>query len=85
MLDAVAKKGYEYYCVSDHTQSLTIANGLNEEQLLRRNDEIDEINASGKWKMKVLKGVEVDILANGELDIEDDVMSQLDIVTVSIH
>ncbi len=85
MLDAAQAKGYDYYCVSDHTQSLTIANGLDEKRLLARIDEIDDLNSSGRWKMKILKGAEVDILANGELDIRDDVLSQLDLVTVSIH
>lgn len=85
MLDAADAKGYDYYCVSDHTQSLTIANGLDEERLLKRIEEIDELNASGRWKMKILKGAEVDILGKGMLDIEDDVLSQLDVVTVSVH
>lgn len=85
MLDAAQKKGYDYYCVSDHTQSLTIANGMDEERLLRRIDEIDELNASGRWSFRILKGAEVDILPEGKLDITDDVLSQLDIVTVSIH
>jgi DNA polymerase (family 10) len=85
MLTAAEAKGYEYYCVSDHTQSLTIANGLDEERLLKRIDEIDDLNASGKWKMKILKGAEVDILGKGELDILDDVLAQLDVVTISVH
>ena len=85
MLDAAQALNYEYYCVSDHTQSLTIANGMVEGRLLKRIDEIDELNASGRWKMSILKGAEVDILADGGLDIEDDVLSQLDVVTVSIH
>jgi DNA polymerase (family 10) len=85
MLDAAAARGYDYYCVSDHTQSLTIANGMDEKRLLARIDEIDELNASGRWKMKILKGAEVDILADGGLDIEDEVLAQLDVVTVSIH
>jgi DNA polymerase (family 10) len=85
MLDAAAAIGYEYYCVSDHTQSLTIANGMDEKRLLARIDEIDGLNDSGKWKMKILKGAEVDILADGGLDIEDEVLAQLDVVTVSIH
>ncbi|MFW9788840.1 MAG: DNA polymerase/3'-5' exonuclease PolX [Candidatus Thorarchaeota archaeon] len=85
MLDAAQSRGYEYYCVSDHTQSLTIANGMDEGRLLKRIEEIDELNASGRWKMKILKGAEVDILADGGLDIEDEVLSQLDIVTASIH
>lgn len=85
MLDAAQAKGYEYYCVSDHTQSLTIANGMDEERLCRRIDEIDRLNASGRWKMRILKGAEVDILRDGELDIQDDVLAQLDLVTVSVH
>ena len=85
MLDAAQKKGYAYYVVSDHTQSLTIANGMDEERLLKRIEEIDELNASGRWKMRILKGAEVDILDVGKLDIRDDVLSQLDVVTVSIH
>ncbi|MHA1909746.1 MAG: DNA polymerase/3'-5' exonuclease PolX, partial [Candidatus Thorarchaeota archaeon] len=85
MLDAAAAKGYDYYCVSDHTQSLTIANGMDETRLLKRIDEIDDLNASGRWKMRILKGAEVDILAEGSLDIEDDVLGQLDFVTGSIH
>ncbi len=85
MLDAAQAKGYEYYCVSDHTQSLTIANGMDEDRLLKRIDEIDDLNSSGKWKMKILTGAEVDILVDGGLDIMDNVLSQLDLVTVSIH
>lgn len=85
MLDAAQTKGYEYYCVSDHTQSLIIANGMDEERLLRRIEEIDDLNASGRWKLKILKGAEVDILGKGELDIKDEVLSELDVVTVSVH
>ncbi|MHA2601407.1 MAG: DNA polymerase/3'-5' exonuclease PolX [Candidatus Thorarchaeota archaeon SMTZ1-83] len=85
MLTAAAKKKYEYYCLSDHTQSLTIANGMDESRLLKRIDEIDDLNVSGNWRMKILKGAEVDILADGSLDIEDSVLSQLDVVTVSVH
>ncbi|MCK5238363.1 MAG: DNA polymerase/3'-5' exonuclease PolX [Candidatus Thorarchaeota archaeon] len=85
MLDAADAKGYAYYCVSDHTQSLTIANGMDEARLLKRIDEIDDLNASGRWKMKILKGAEVDILSAGELDIQEDVLEQLDVVTASIH
>ena len=85
MLDAAQAKRYKYYCVSDHTQSLTIANGMDENRLLKQIDEIDDLNASGRWNMKILKGAEVDILAKGGLDIVDDVLSRLDVVTGSIH
>ncbi len=85
MLEAASKRGYEYYCVSDHTQSLTIANGMDEERVQKRIAEIDEINDSGKYKMRVLKGAEVDILRGGKLDLEDSVLEQLDVVTLSVH
>jgi DNA polymerase (family 10) len=71
--------------VSDHTKSLTIAGGMDEKQMLKAFEEIDRINSSGRWKMKVLKGAEVDILANGDLDISDQVLEQMDVVTVSVH
>ncbi|TXT57051.1 MAG: DNA polymerase/3'-5' exonuclease PolX [Candidatus Thorarchaeota archaeon] len=85
MLDAASERGHEYFCISDHTQSLTIANGMDESRLLERIEEIDTLNASEKWDMHILKGAEVDILADGSLDIEDDVLAQLDVVTVSVH
>jgi DNA polymerase (family 10) len=58
---------------------------MDETRLLARIEEIDELNASGRWNMKILKGAEVDILADGSLDIEDEVLAQLDVVTVSVH
>ncbi|MFW9943875.1 MAG: DNA polymerase/3'-5' exonuclease PolX [Candidatus Sifarchaeia archaeon] len=85
MLEAASKRDYEYYCISDHTQSLTIANGLDEERVQKRIAEIDEINDSGKYKMRVLKGAEVDILRGGKLDLDDSVLEQLDVVTLSVH
>jgi DNA polymerase (family 10) len=85
MLNAAAALDYEYYCVSDHTQSLTIANGMDEAEVLARIEEIDELNSSGMWEMRILKGAEVDILENGELDLDDAVLEALDIVTASIH
>ncbi|MGQ4912194.1 MAG: DNA polymerase/3'-5' exonuclease PolX [Candidatus Thorarchaeota archaeon] len=85
MIDAAQEREYEYFCISDHTKSLTIANGMDEERLEARIDEIDRLNESGRWKMRILKGAEVDILQDGELDISDDLLSRLDIVTASIH
>ncbi|MHA1652496.1 MAG: DNA polymerase/3'-5' exonuclease PolX [Candidatus Thorarchaeota archaeon] len=85
MVEAAEALGYEYICIADHTKSLTVAKGMNEEQILRRIDEIDDLNSSGRWHVHVLKGAEVDILPDGTLDLEDDVLSQLDVVTVSVH
>ncbi len=85
MLIAAGTLNYEYYCVSDHTKSLTIANGMGEDEVMMRIEEIDALNASGHWNMRILKGAEVDILENGELDLDDEVLEKLDIVTASIH
>ncbi len=85
MIEAAVQLGHEYLCVSDHTKNLTVANGMDESRILKRIDEIDEINNSGRWPIRVLKGAEVDILPNGELDIDDSVLSQLEVVTVSVH
>ncbi|MHA1772343.1 MAG: DNA polymerase/3'-5' exonuclease PolX [Candidatus Thorarchaeota archaeon] len=85
LIQAAENRGLEYLCISDHTKNLTVANGMDEARILKRIEEIDDLNSSGQWKIKILKGAEVDILQNGELDIDDTVLSQLDIVTVSVH
>lgn len=85
MVEAAEALGHEYICIADHTKSLTVAKGMDEEQILRRIDEIDDLNSSGRWHVRVLKGAEVDILPDGTLDLEDDVLYQLDVVTVSVH
>ncbi|MCF2137126.1 MAG: DNA polymerase/3'-5' exonuclease PolX [Candidatus Thorarchaeota archaeon] len=85
MIQAAEDRGFEYLCISDHTKNLTVANGMDEARILKRIEEIDELNSSGRWKLRILKGAEVDILQNGELDIDDAVLAQLDVVTVSVH
>ncbi|MDO8663216.1 MAG: DNA polymerase/3'-5' exonuclease PolX, partial [Candidatus Wildermuthbacteria bacterium] len=88
-LAVVAQKmGYEYLGISDHTKFLRIEHGLDEEQLIRRNREIDAINLKFKiknLKFRVLKGAEVNILKDGSIDIKDDVLAQLDYVIAGIH
>ncbi len=76
--------GYKYVVISDHSKSLKIARGLSEEELKRKNKEIDQLNKKFK-NFKILKGSEVDILSDGTLDYPDDVLKELDAVFVSIH
>jgi len=78
------QRGYQYLAVTDHSQSLTIASGMSIEELKAQLQEIDELNKELK-DFKVLKGVEVDILKNGDLDFEDELLDQLDFVIASIH
>lgn len=81
---AAQKRGYQYVAICDHTKSLKIARGLDESRLLKEMDEIDRINEKLKG-FQILKGTEVDILADGKLDIPDKVLEKLDFVMAAIH
>lgn len=76
--------GYEYLAITDHSKGQTLANGLNEERLLRHVKEIRQVGRrlSG---IKLLAGCEVDILADGTLDFEDAILAELDMVIASPH
>ena len=84
MIQAAKKRGLKYIAITDHSKRVAIANGLDDQRLLQQWEEIDGINKSLKG-FTVLKGVECDILEDGSLDISDDVLSQADWVTASIH
>jgi DNA polymerase (family 10) len=76
--------GYEYIAITDHTKSLGIANGLDERRL---KDQIKEINIINEEypEIHILSGTECDILKNGNLDINNEVLRELDFVIASIH
>jgi DNA polymerase (family 10) len=88
IVDAALALGYEYVGISDHTKYLKIERGLDEEQLIARNKEIDRLNdrlaQEGKG-FRVLKGCEANILADGGIDIVDEVLAQLDYVIAGVH
>ena len=84
MAEAAQARGYEYLAVTDHSKRLTVANGLDEARLLKQLDEIDEVNA-GLRGLTLLKGIEVDILEDGALDLSDAVLDRLDVVVGSVH
>ncbi|MBI5307653.1 MAG: DNA polymerase/3'-5' exonuclease PolX [Planctomycetes bacterium] len=84
MAEYAMKRGYRYLAVSDHSQSLHVAHGLNNEELLEQMDEIDRLN--GKFKgFTLLKSSEVDIKPDGSLDFPDKLLERLDVVVASIH
>jgi len=88
MAETAIGLGYKYIGVNDHTQSLKIENGLDEKRLLEQRKEIDLLNKSFKDKgidFVILQGSEVDILKDGSLDINDEVLKTLDYVSVSVH
>lgn len=85
LAEAAAERGLKYILITDHTQRLAMANGLNVKRLREQSKEIDGVNAAMKGKIKVLKGTECDILKDGSLDLPDEALEMLDIVGVSIH
>lgn len=76
--------GYKYVLITDHSQSLTIAHGLSPARLLEQIGEIDRANKRIKG-FRLLKGSEVDILPDGSLDLDEDILKRLDIVVVAVH
>lgn len=82
---AARSLGYEYIAITDHSKSLTISGGLSEERLQAQGKVIDALNAQAPDGFCILKGIEVDILKNGELDFPDRVLKELDIVVASVH
>jgi len=84
MAAAARERGYSYIGITDHSQSAFYANGMPRDRILAQMEEIDEINAT-LTDFRVLKGVEADILADGRIDYDDDVLDRLDFVVASIH
>ncbi len=76
--------GLSYLAVTEHSRRLTVARGLDPGRLLKQIDEIDQLNGELKG-ITVLKGIEVDILENGSLDLPDSVLSRLDLVVGAVH
>jgi DNA polymerase (family 10) len=79
------KMGYQYVGIADHTKFLKIEHGLDEKKLRERNEEIDKLNEKFKGKIKILKGCEANILADGKIDIEDKCLKEQDFVIAGIH
>lgn len=84
MIEANIKKGYEYMVITDHSKSLKVAHGLQVERLLRQNEEIKKLNEE-YTEIDIYSGTEMDILPDGSLDYDDDILSQLDYVIAAIH
>ncbi|TSC78158.1 MAG: DNA polymerase (family X) [Parcubacteria group bacterium Gr01-1014_33] len=86
MARAAMSAGLRYIAITDHTKSLAMTGGADEKKLLRQMEAIDKINRKYKdLKFKVLKGAEVNIMKNGTLDIEDDVLKKLDVAGAAAH
>jgi DNA polymerase (family X) len=84
MAEAAKDRGYEYLAITDHSKSQVIANGLTRDRLLRHVRDIRKAAERFKW-IKLLAGCEVDILVDGRLDFEPEVLAELDYVVASPH
>jgi DNA polymerase (family X) len=84
MAEACRKRGYRYMAITDHSQYLKVANGLTVERLKRQREEIERLNAKYD-DFTILAGVEMDILPDGTLDYDDEVLAELDFVIAAIH
>ncbi len=84
MLIACAARGYEYMALTDHSKSLAMVRGLDGVRLQAQWEEIAEVQARHP-EIRLLRSMEVDILADGALDLEDELLARLDLVVVSIH
>ncbi len=84
MVEACAARGYEYMVISDHSKNLSMVNGLDAYRLAEQWKEIEEIRARHP-EIRILRSMEVDILGDGSLDLEDEMLAGLDLVLVSLH
>ena len=84
MGEAARALGYEYIALTDHSQAVTVANGMDEKRTL---EQIKKIRAAQERVpgIRLLAGIEVDIKKNGTLDLDDEVLAQLDVVVASVH
>jgi len=84
MAEVAQERGYEYLGITEHSKQVTVAGGLDEAELRRHLEAIDRLNETLD-QIILLKGIEVDILADGSLDLDDDVLKELDFTVCSVH
>lgn len=88
MAEAARNLGYSYFGICDHSQSLQIASGLSPEEVRQQQDELDQMNeeyADSDPSFRVFSGIESDILRDGSLDYEEEVLADFDFVVASVH
>lgn len=92
MARAAAAAGLEYLAITEHSRRLAMAHGLDPERLARQIDEIDQLNDQMNDRLneslagiRLLKGIEVDILEDGSLDLPDSILARLDLVVGAVH
>ena len=85
MAAAAQALGYEYIAITDHSKALAMANGLDEQRAVDFARQVRELNRDGRLGVRVLSGLECDIRRDGEMDLSEDALAELDIVVGSVH
>ena len=85
MAEAALACGYRYIAITDHSKNLAMTNGLDEKRALEQIQSIREVDRQMEGRIRVLTGIEVDILADGALDLDDEVLAQMEVVIASVH
>ena len=85
MAEAAIACGYKYIAITDHSKVLAMTGGLDEKRALEHIQNIRDVDRRMEGRIRVFTGIEVDILADGALDLDDEVLAQMDIVIASIH
>jgi len=85
MAEAALACGYQYIAITDHSKSLAMTGGLDEKRALEHMANIREVDGRMEGRIRVFTGIEVDILADGALDLDDEVLAQMDVVIASVH
>jgi DNA polymerase (family X) len=85
MADAALARGLAYIAITDHSKNLAMTNGMDDARALEHIKRIRKVDAEMEGKIRLLAGIEVDILADGSLDLDDLTLAQMDIVVASVH
>ena len=85
MAEAALAAGYGYIAITDHSKNLAMTNGLDDKRALEHVARIREVDAEMEGRIRVFAGIEVDILADGALDLADETLAQMEMVVASVH
>ncbi|MGB6742223.1 MAG: DNA polymerase/3'-5' exonuclease PolX [Terracidiphilus sp.] len=85
MADAALACGYRYIAITDHSKNLAMTNGLDEKRAIEHIARIREVDGEMEGRIRVFAGIEVDILADGALDLDNEVLAQMEVVIASVH
>ena len=85
MAEAAMVRGLQYIAITDHSKNLAMINGLDDERALQHIERIRGVNREFQGRIRIFAGIEVDILADGALDLSDEVLAQMDVVIASVH